>query len=50
MTLRRRAILVVMVASVAGLWTGFYRFGIRDEWIWVGWVALLVFYEWVFLW
>ena len=50
MTLRRRAILVVMVASVAGLWTGFYRFGIRDEWIWVGWGALLVFYEWVFLW
>ncbi len=40
-----------MVVSVAGLWTGLYRFEVRDEWIWVvGWGALLVFYEYVFLW
>jgi hypothetical protein len=32
-----------MVTSVTGFWTGLYRYGIRDEWIWVGWGALVVF-------
>jgi hypothetical protein len=49
-TSRRRAVVLLMVASVGGLWTGFYRYGIRDEWIWASWAALLVFYEYVFLW
>jgi hypothetical protein len=49
-TWRRRAILLLMVVSVGGLWTGFYRYGIRDELVWVGWGALLAFYEYVFLW
>jgi hypothetical protein len=50
MTGRRRAVLLLMVVSVGGLWTGFYRYGIRDEWAWVAWGALLAFYEYVFLW
>jgi hypothetical protein len=35
MTGGRRAVLLLMVVSVGGLWTGFYRYGIRDEWAWV---------------
>jgi hypothetical protein len=50
LTSRRRVILLLMVVSVGGLWTGFYRYGIRDEWIWVGWGAVLVLYEDTFLW
>ena len=50
MTWRRRGVLALMVVSVAGLWTGFYRFGIRDEWMWVGFAAVLILYEYTFLW
>ena len=50
MTGRRRIVLLLMVASVAGLWTAFYRYGIRDASVWLGWGALLAFYEYVFLW
>jgi hypothetical protein len=47
---RRWAVAALMVMSVAALCVGLYRAGVRDETVLLGWSALLVLYEWVFLW
>ncbi len=47
--LPKRVLAIIVLVSVAAVAAGLYLWGVRDESVYLGVLALVALYEWVFL-